>query len=85
VSHDEWEILYRQRLQVERDLLAGRPPGSVVPTDGSTPLTDRVDASRARRAAAGRGPVPSDAIAVAGFVLIAADLTLAVIDRRRNR
>ena len=27
VPHDEWEILYRQRLQVERDLLAGRAPG----------------------------------------------------------
>jgi hypothetical protein len=85
VPHDEWEILYRKRLQVERDLLAGRAPGSVATTDETTPLTDRVDASRARRAEARRGPGPLDAIAVAGFVLIAADLAVALMDRRRRR
>ena len=85
VPHDEWEILYRQRLQVERDLLAGRAPGSVATTDGTTPLTDRVDASRERTAAARRGPGPTDAIALAGFVLIALDLAVALTDLRRRR
>jgi hypothetical protein len=85
VPHDEWEILYRQRLQVERDLLAGRAPGSVAPTEASSPLSDRVDAARTRRAEARRGPGPSDAIAVGGFVLIIADVVVALLDRRRGR
>ena len=85
VPHDEWEILYRQRLQVERDLLAGRAPGSVTTTEASTPLSDRVDASRARRAAARRGPGASDAIALAGFALIALDLAVTLTERRRRR
>jgi hypothetical protein len=56
VPHDEWEVLYRERLQVERDLLAGdRLPGWV-----------------------------SSAIAALGFALVAVDLVLALVDRRRS-
>ena len=31
VPHEEWEVLYRERLQVERDLLAGSRPGASLP------------------------------------------------------
>jgi hypothetical protein len=33
VPTDEWDVLYRTRLQVERDLLAGRQPGTMFPGD----------------------------------------------------
>jgi hypothetical protein len=85
VDHDEWEILYRQRLQVERDLLAGRRPGSVAPTEAGTPLGTRLDAARAKAGRDGRGPGWSDAIAAAGIVLIAADVVVALTDRDRRR
>ena len=85
IDHDEWEILYRQRLQVERDLLAGRRPGSVASTDPTSPLGARVDAAQARAVESGRGPRWSDAIAGAGFVLIAADVVLTLMDRGRRR
>jgi hypothetical protein len=37
VPTDEWDILYRLRLQVERDLLVGAKPGTEFPGDGSKP------------------------------------------------
>jgi hypothetical protein len=85
IDHDEWEILYRQRLQVERDLLAGRRPGSVAPTEAGTPLGAGLDAARGRAGVKGRGPGWSAAIAAAGFVLVAADVAVAWIDRGRRR
>jgi hypothetical protein len=39
VGTDEWDILYRMRLQVERDILAGATPGTEFPT-GATPATE---------------------------------------------
>ena len=36
VPTDEWDILYRIRLQIERDLLIGAKPGTVFPGDDST-------------------------------------------------
>ena len=39
VGTDEWDILYRMRLQVERDILAGATPGTEFPTD-ATPATE---------------------------------------------
>jgi hypothetical protein len=35
IEYEEWEILYRIRLQVERDLLAGRRPGDAIPGSAS--------------------------------------------------
>lgn len=40
VPTDEWDILYRMRLQLERDLLAGAEPGTAFP--GSVPGGDGV-------------------------------------------
>ncbi|HET7703932.1 MAG TPA: hypothetical protein VFK35_11075 [Candidatus Limnocylindrales bacterium] len=85
VSHEEWEVLYRQRLQVERDLLAGRAPGSVLPTEAGSPLGDRVAAEGERVAAgSGRGAIVGSVAAVAGFALIAVDVALALLDRNRR-
>jgi len=89
VPHEEWEILYRQRLQVERDLLAGRAPGSVLPNDAGTPLgtviDDALDAHRSDRSR-GRQPaiVGTRLLAAAGYVLIAVDVVVALMDRRRR-
>jgi hypothetical protein len=44
VSTDEWDILYRLRLQVERDILAGAQPGTVVLAHGSATHVDLVGA-----------------------------------------
>jgi hypothetical protein len=83
VPHDEWEILYRQRLQVERDILAGRAPGSVLPSDAKRdPTLGRADRPR------GDGPLGKRVeaiIAAGGLVLIALDVATAVLERRRER
>jgi hypothetical protein len=81
VPHDEWEILYRQRLQVERDLLGGRAPGSVMPSDAS-PTAAREGARR--RATGPLGDRVEGVVAAAGFLLIALDVITALIDRRRD-
>jgi hypothetical protein len=35
LAYDEWEVLFRERLQVERDLLTGTRPGTASPADPS--------------------------------------------------
>lgn len=83
VPHDEWEVLYRQRLQVERDLLAGERPGASFPGGGPKTLApDRNGSDAAEDGVPGWLP---DAIAVGGLVLTAADVVLALADRRRGR
>jgi hypothetical protein len=44
VPTDEWDILYRLRLQIERDLLVGAEPGTAFP--GHAPHPRGVAASR---------------------------------------
>jgi len=66
VPYDEWETLYRLRLQVERDLLArdlearpGRPASAAPALAGSSPVGDR-------------GPgLASQVVGVAGMALLA--------------
>jgi hypothetical protein len=83
VPQDEWEVLYRERLQVERDLLAGDRPGQGFPGD----------APRGPADAPGRGSyrpgvrLPawiSSALAGLGFTLAALDIVVALVDRRRG-
>jgi hypothetical protein len=83
VPHDEWEILYRQRLQVERDMLAGREPGSVLPSDTTTVTAIDTDAAR-RRADGPLGRRVEAVIAALGLVLVALDVVFALVDRRRE-
>jgi hypothetical protein len=80
VPQEEWEILFRQRLQVERDLLAGQVPGTVAPTDASAPGAK----SRERQPGTGRRRPWSAVIAIAGFVLAATDVAVSLLDRKRD-
>ncbi len=73
VPFDEWETVYRQRLQVERDLLAGetREPG--VPT-----LQDQGSAAQGP-------PVADRLVALGTAAVIAADAVLQVARLTRSR
>jgi hypothetical protein len=82
VPHDEWEVLYRERLQVERDLLAGSRPGASFPGGGPKTLAPDRNGRR-READALPGWLPA-AIAAGGFVLTAADVALALAERLRR-
>ena len=83
VPHEEWEILYRERLQVERDLLAGSRPGASFP--GGGPKTLAPDGSGRRPQADALPDWLPAAIAAGGFVLTAADVALALAERLRRR
>jgi hypothetical protein len=82
IPHDDWEVLYRERLQVERDLLAGSRPGASFP--GGGPKTLAPDRNGRRREADALPDWLPGAIAVGGFVLTAADIALALAERRRR-
>jgi hypothetical protein len=72
LDYEEWEVLYRMRLQVERDLLTGRRPGAV-PGEPARPV------SAAPRASSG---TPIEYATAAGLVaLLVADIALALRDR----
>jgi hypothetical protein len=83
VPHDEWEVLYRELLQVERDMLAGQRPGGTFPGQASgagaaAPMAGRPPGSK---------PLPgwlSTAIATVGFLLIAIDVAVEVVLHRRR-
>jgi hypothetical protein len=83
VPQEEWEVLYRERLQVERDLLAGKRPGAAFP--GGGPDTLAVAGSNERERRTERLPGwASSVVAGVGFLMVAADLLLAILDRRRR-
>lgn len=81
LPYDEWEILYRQRLQVERDLLLGKRPGSKMPVASTSGAASHRAPTggilgRMRRA-------PLDAVAAGvGLVLMAVNAALLVAERR---
>lgn len=78
IPYDEWEVLYRERLQVERDLLRGTVPSGSFP--GRRAPEPRRGATAARAGA--RDPLPT-AVGAAGLVLVVLDVVLAVLDRLR--
>jgi len=82
VPHDEWEVLYRQRLQVERDLLAGSLPGAAFP--GGGPKTLAPDRNGHRTEADALPDWVPAVIAASGLVLTAADVALALAERRHR-
>ncbi len=68
ISYEEWDVLYRQRLQVEHELLVGGTPGSDDRSlNPAEPPPSRVNW----------------AIGLAGLALVALDLVVAVADRLR--
>jgi hypothetical protein len=77
VPYEEWETLYRIRLQVERDLLAGARPGEVFP--GGNAPTAIETAPRQQPAS----PLEV-ALATLSIGLVALDVVLALRDRRNN-
>jgi hypothetical protein len=83
VPHDEWEVLYRLRLQVERDLLAGARPGASFPGGGPNTLSANGTHSDSPVGDGLPDWLPN-AIAVGGIVLTAADVVLAIDERRRR-
>jgi hypothetical protein len=80
LPYDEWEVLYRQRLQVERDLLVGKRPGEEMPaaggaTSGSRPATTGV------LGLFRRDPLGTS-FAAGGLALMALNAALILLERR---
>jgi hypothetical protein len=70
IPYDEWEVLYRMRLQLERDLLAGATAGTSFPgAPAMAPEPDRPE------------PAWSPVLALVGIGLALLDVTLAILDR----
>lgn len=92
LQYEEWEVLYRMRLQVERDLLTGRTPGAFPGEKPGSAGRAPVAGCDARPGGAGQGgrtgresgPAPIENVVAAGTVgLLILDLLLALRDRRR--
>lgn len=86
VPYDEWEVLYRMRLQVERDLRAGKPVGEAFPASRSVSGASSVEGNDGR----GSGvrvlpPAVTQAVGVVGFLLLALDALLLLGDRLNGR
>ncbi len=81
----DWEVLYRMRLQVERDLLVARAAGG---TAGRSMARDHADATRLGKT--GTSPGRTDRSRVTGLVaavaigLTAVDVALALVERRSD-
>jgi hypothetical protein len=80
IAYDEWEVLYRQRLQVERDLLAGRRPGEEMPAAGGAASGSRP--TSARLLGALRTDPLQTAVAASGLALMALNAALLLLERR---
>ncbi|HEY6058204.1 MAG TPA: hypothetical protein VIV06_09230 [Candidatus Limnocylindrales bacterium] len=79
VPSDEWETLYRVRLQLERDLLAGEAPGRSFPGRQVAPTSSK-GIGEGRGNTAGR---LRSLAGVAAIALIALDLVMATAERLR--
>jgi hypothetical protein len=77
VPYEEWEVLYRERLQIERDLLTGRTPGAV---PGEPPGTARPPVVGS--GSPPREPAPIESVVAVGLVgLLVLDVVLALRER----
>jgi hypothetical protein len=77
IPYEEWEVLYRERLQIERDLLTGRTPGAV---PGELPGTARPPVVGS--GSPPREPAPIESVVAAGLVgLLVLDVALALRER----
>lgn len=81
VPYDEWEVLYRMRLQVERDLLSGRRPGVAVP--GADARVARPIRTRSLDLESEPQPAFGAAFGLGALLLVLLDVVLAIYDRIR--
>jgi hypothetical protein len=85
VAYDEWEVLYRMRLQVERDLRAGKPVGEAFPAPRPVTGASSVEDDPRRRPEAQLPAALTGAVGVAGLVLLLLDVVLLLGDRLAGR
>ncbi len=85
VPYDEWEVLYRMRLQVERDLRAGKPVGEAFPAPRAVTGASSVEAGATAGGQAQLPPAVSRGIALAGLLLLMLDALLLLGDRISGR
>ncbi len=79
VPYEEWETLYRMRLQMERDAIAGGAGAAeLTPAGGESGLAE------GRVAEAGRPSAIDLAIGAAGAALVAVDVAVNLDNRRRE-
>ena len=86
LPYDEWEVLYRQRLQVERDLLVGNRPGEEMPAAGGS-TSGSTSGSRPAAGILGvfrRDPLGT-AFGAGGLALMALNAALLLLERRAGR
>jgi len=80
LPYDEWEVLYRQRLQVERDLLLGNRPGEQIPAAGGS--TSGSSTATGGILGLFRTDPLGAALAAGGLALMALNAALLVLERR---
>jgi hypothetical protein len=80
LPYDEWEVLYRQRLQVERDLLLGNRPGEEMPAAGGS-TSGSSTAPGGILGLLRRDPLGA-AFAAGGLALMALNAALLMLERR---
>jgi len=86
VPYDEWEVLYRMRLQVERDLRAGKPVGEAFPAPRPVSGASSVEGNDGRGSGErGLPPAVTRAVGVVGLLLLALDALLLLGDRLNGR
>ena len=79
IDADEWEVLYRIRLQVERDLLTGRPVGTAPGSAGDS------GPQAARRIGLVTEPAAGFGIAATIGVLLFLDIVVTIRERLTSR
>lgn len=80
VEYEEWEVLYRMRLQIERDLMTGRTPGAF---PGERPGSAGPPAAAPGQPQPGSPPPIENVIAAGTVGLLILDVILALRDRGR--
>jgi hypothetical protein len=84
LPYDEWEVLYRERLQVERDLLLGVRPGEEMPSASGTASAAQSRAENGGLFGYVRRDPLGTGVAAAGLALMAVNAALLLAERRNG-